>query len=64
VGVAGDEIVAVVYFDHITILGVEVRVDDHTAGCRVDRGARSREEVDSLVKSALPAEWVDAPAIV
>src|SRR5690242_4676808 len=62
-GIAGDETVAVVDLDHITILGVEVRKDDDPAGSGVYRGAHLRHEVDTFMESALPCERIDAPAV-
>ena len=37
--VTRDEVVPVIDFDHITILGMEVGVDDHAAGRSVHRGS-------------------------
>src|SRR5438309_1782427 len=62
-GIAGDETVAVVDLDHITILGVEVREDDDPASRGVYRGAHLGHEVDTFMESALPGERVDAPAV-
>ena len=50
--------------DHITILRVEVGVDDHAARGRVDRRSVLGDEVDAFVERVLPAERIDAPAVV
>src|SRR5262249_52370444 len=64
VRVARNETVPVVDFDHITILWVEIGVDDNAAGGRVDGGSLLRDHVYSFVEGVLPVEWIDAPAVV
>ena len=62
--VTRDEVVPVIDFNHITILGMEVGVDDHAAGRSVHRGSLRGNHVDAVMEGALPVERIDAPAVV
>src|SRR5688500_11350579 len=62
VGVARDQVVAVVDVDHVAILRVEAGEDHHTAGGGDDRRAVVGDEVDAFMHRPLPVERIHAPA--
>src|SRR5690606_27157443 len=55
---------AVIDLDHITILRMVLRRDDHPGRGRKDRASGPGHEVDAVVERTLAVEGVEAPAEV
>ena len=55
-GIAANQIVAVVNIDHITIFGMIIGIHHYSTRCRYDRRSRHHSEVDPFMKSTSTRE--------
>src|SRR3990172_7054077 len=60
-GIAGDEVVAMVDLDHLAVLTVIFGEHHHAAGCRKYGCPHIGDEIDTLVQGMLPGDGINAP---